>query len=169
MVFSIDKELSNITEMRIDFYRGVFNTKPVDLHEMPSWAARRICWATKGWGRFAAELGMQSLANSGGFARLIDHWGASVGYQGLPVLVLEPYADPSDGSVLTGVARMAEMLGVHARISDYWGSWWYPGRTCRIEFSECHCETMCCGCCSQEQLKTESRSRKALRDNRRSI
>lgn len=148
----------------VAFHRGIFQIQPVDLHSMPGWWASRVCWATKGWGQWDAQQRMHDLQRQFDASILFDHWGATRLDDGSVAFTTEPYADPTDPKFLNAVAGIAETLGVHVRILDPWQSWWYPGRTIRVEFAECPAApSLCVGCKSREQMRDESRARKRER------
>jgi hypothetical protein len=154
---------ADLQSAEFDFHRAVFGIRPVELHEAPGWWSQRVCWATRGWGRYAAECRIQELAREHyGTCSLIDHWGLTRLDDGTVAYVTEPYCSV-DEKLIEAIAKIAGLLGVHARILSPWQSWWYPGWTVRIEFSECRSTPLCRACKSREEMRDESRARRRER------
>lgn len=113
-------------EAQIKNDRTRFGIQPVELHQVPTWAKRRLL----------AVIGQRSITNVEGlipgFQRIFDHWGRSLSDS----LVCEPYARNADPGLIEKVRRIADGLGVCYSIGNPWASWWYPGKTLRIEFFE---------------------------------
>lgn len=149
---------SDLHESEVQFHRGLYKIRPVELHEMPAFWMQRVCWATSGWGYNAAHNGMQALD---GEVRLFDHWGKSHMPNGQPSFVTEPYNHEHIDSIAQGIARR---LGLHARRYSPWQSWWFPGNTQRIEFWECLCTPLCRNCKSRQQVREEGQERKRRRN-----
>jgi hypothetical protein len=147
----------------IEFHRGLFHTPPVDLHAMPPFWWQRVCWLFGGWGRFAAEQGMQKLVRETGCdPALMDHWGRSVNEAGEPVFVTEPYLDWKAEKTQRDALKVATWLGLSVRLRPPERSWWNPTQTCRIEFSERPCTPQEPHCRSRDQFRADCRSRREI-------
>jgi hypothetical protein len=147
-------------QAEVEFHREVFKIRPVTLHCLPAWFARRVCWAAgTGRGRNAAVKGLCELDNRLPI-RLLDHWGQSVDEQGQTVFVTEPYLSANDPHVHAAAAALACQLGIEFRVLPPWQSWWFPGQTIRLEFRECPHDPICAGCLTREQLRDAGRERR---------
>src|SRR5258708_6247927 len=128
----------------IEFNRAILNIRPVLLHDMPKWWMSRVCWASHGWGSYAAQCGIEEIEARfpPGLPRLFDHWGSSMMSlsEGLTVstFVMEPYFYAERRTDFQLAANlMAISAGCHVTMLPPDHSFWYPNHTVRIEFFEC--------------------------------
>lgn len=112
-------------ERQIAADRKRLHIAPVQLHVMPTWAKKR----------FLAVCGSRSFTNvefSIPGPRIFDHWGQSLSGS----LVGEPYYPVDNPELRAKVQQIATGLGVSFSIGSPWSSWWFPGKTVRVEFFE---------------------------------
>ena len=162
--FPLPKRAENLHMAGVEFYRGIFKSRPVELEKIPKWAAERICWVAGGWGRCAAWTGLHNIER--GFHNVFDHFGSSTDEYGRKTLVSEPYHAFDNPEMVANVHRIATALACSYRILPPQFSWWNPLSTCRIEFVACSHVAECEGKCTREAFKAIHKERKRLAQRR---
>ena len=122
------------TEILIRDARSLLKPTPVELHHIPRWFAKRLRTAMGKHYRWDFPLDdlLQRVENECGSAvHWWDHWGSTTLPNGRRAVVTEPYL--SIGDVKKAIV-FAQLIVCDVEI--YSNSWWYPGQTTRIAFTE---------------------------------
>lgn len=121
-------ESAQTREIRV--VREAWQMDQPKLHTAPRWLAKALRKAVRDRRLDPGCSTASGLWNSPRYGSLFDHWG-TVTRSGRKIFVTEPYAGLCAKPL---AAELAEILGCEFWVSIR--SWWYPGATIRIEFSE---------------------------------
>lgn len=152
-VFDFDKIAEQVAGLR-----RIHSPRPVDLDRAPEWWRHRINAIFGRAERSAWREVTYWLAYDCAGDRVLDHFGFSTDAAGRQVFVSEPFADFPKPRLRQAVAGIADALWVHFHILGMDDSWHFPGRTARIEFSECWHTPTCAGCLTQIELRERCRA-----------
>lgn len=125
MTFDAKKQRENIEKVR-----GILNPVEVKLDKWPVWFKKRFKEKTGKPFSWTSGAETHMVCEAAGVRNFFDHWGTSkVGEE--IFLISEPYASTED---FLSAIQFAKFYDLKIRI--YPNSFWYPGSTTRIEFSE---------------------------------